>query len=99
MQGFSPKYYDPFPPHSPEDLSQEEVINEENYYESGGASTPLIHNPEEPSFQEGFVPPANPSLTNPLSPPLVQINSSGEFETDYHRLPLVEFEDIVNMES
>jgi hypothetical protein len=75
MQGFPPEYYEPFPPHSPEDHSREEVINEENYSESGSATTPLIDHLEGPSFQEGFVPPANPPLTDPLGPLLVQINS------------------------
>jgi hypothetical protein len=98
MKGFPPEYYEPLPPHSPKDRSREEVINKENYSKSGSATIPLMDHPEGPNFQEAFVPPTNPPLTNPLGPLLVQVNSFREFKTDYPRLQLVPFEEILNME-
>jgi hypothetical protein len=100
MQGFPPLHYKPLPPNSPEDHPREE-LHEENHSEYGSIITPLIECPEGTNFQEGFVPPVNPPLTDPLGPILIQVNSSGEpeLDTDYPHLPLVPCEDIVNMES
>jgi hypothetical protein len=57
--------------------------------------------PKGTTFQEGFVPPVNPPLTDPFGPILIWVNSSGEpeLDTDYPHLPCVPCEDVVNMES
>jgi hypothetical protein len=101
MQGFPPEYYQPIPPHSPEDTSRGDIVDEENYSDTGSVATPLIEHSEGviTSVQEGFIHPTNPPLTNPLGPLLVRVNSLGEIVTeDYPRLPSRPFEE-ENMES
>jgi hypothetical protein len=101
MQGFPPEYYQPIPPHSPEDTSHGDIVDEGNYSDTGSVATPLIEHSEGviTSVQEGFIPPANPPLTNPFGPLLVRVNSLGEIVTeDYPRLPPRPFEE-ENMEA
>jgi hypothetical protein len=57
MQGFPPEGYKPLPPNSPEDTFHGEVVEEENYSDTGSVATPLIEHPEGEIVivQEGFV--------------------------------------------
>jgi hypothetical protein len=45
MQVFPPKGYKPLPPNSPEDTFRGEVVEEENYSDTGSVATPLIEHP------------------------------------------------------
>jgi hypothetical protein len=93
MQGFPPEGYEPIPPNSPEDTYCEEV---ENYSDTGSVATPLIEHPEGAIVvvQEVPTPPANPSLTNPLDPLLLRVDSSGNIIVEYYpRLPSRPYEE------
>jgi hypothetical protein len=79
MLGFPPLHYELLPPNSPEDHLREE-FHEENHSEDGSVVTPLLECPEGDKFREGFVLPANPPLTDPFGPLLLQVNSVGEPE-------------------
>jgi hypothetical protein len=90
MQGLPPEYYQPIPPHSPKDTSRGDIVDEENYFDTGSVATPLIKHSEGviTSVQEGFIHPTNPPLNNPLGPLLFRVNSLGEIVSeDYFRLP------------
>ena len=84
-----------------EDTSRGDIVDEENYSDTGSVATCLIECSEGiiTSVQEGLVPPVNPPLTDPLGPTLVRVNSLGEIVTeDYPRLLSRPFEE-ENMES
>jgi len=101
MQVLPLQYYQPIPPHSPEDTSHGDIVDEGIYFDTRSATSPLIECSEGiiTIVHEGFFPPANPPLTDPLGPLLVQVNSLGEIVTeDYPRLPSRNFEE-ENMES
>jgi hypothetical protein len=101
MQGLPPKDYQPIPPHSPEDTSRGDIVDEGNYYDNRSVSTPFIECSKGviTSAHEGFVPLANPPLTNTFVPLLVSINSLGEIVIeDYLRLSSRPFEE-ENMEA
>jgi hypothetical protein len=65
---------------------------------------PYLNNLQEGGigFQEGFVP-ANPPLTDPFGPIILQIPSSRDFESElqyyYSQLPLRPYEEVLAMES
>jgi hypothetical protein len=86
MQGLPPECYKPLPPNSLEDTFREEV---ENYLNIWSATTPLIEHlvGEIITVQEGPVLPVNLTLTNPLDPLLLRVDSSGNIiAEDYPRL-------------
>ena len=73
MQGLPQEGYEPLPPNSHEDNFCGEVVEEENYSDTGSVATPLIEHLEGQIIivWEGFFLPLNPPLTNPLDPILV----------------------------
>jgi hypothetical protein len=74
IQWFPLRGYKPLPPNSPKDTFREEIVREENYYDTGSVATPLIEHREGTLVivQEGYILPVNLALTNPLDPLLVQ---------------------------
>jgi hypothetical protein len=84
--------------------SHEGTINKEVVSETGSVTTPLPEQFTEGGigFQEGFVP-ANPPLTDPFGPIILQIPPLGDFEyaLQYYpsQLPLRPYEEVLAMES
>jgi hypothetical protein len=77
MKGFPPEGCKPLPHDSPKDTFHGEVVEEENYSDTGSVATPLIEHPEGGIVivHESVVSPVNPPLTNPLDLVLVQVDS------------------------
>jgi hypothetical protein len=73
MQGLPQEGYEPLPPNSHEDNFCGEVVEEENYSDTGSIGTPLIEHLKGSILivHEGFVSPVNTPLTNPLDALLV----------------------------